>query len=264
MRYWALALLAGVAAPAMAQEGSRFCPNRPTLGLSACTTEPGRVHLELSVADWELDDTAEERGDTVIGGDVEARIGVGPSTEVQVGWVAAGYSRTRTKATGEVEKLARVGDVRLGVRQALANPDGKGLSFGFEGFVTLPVGRSPIGDGTWGAGLAIPVTYDVTDTVSLGFTGEADAMPDEDGSGRHLAANEVVTLGVDLSEKLTGYLEGQLVQDQEPSGHTRQAFAALGASYQAGDTRALWVEAVAGLNRDSPDVRVFGGVTALF
>jgi hypothetical protein len=264
MRVWAMVLLAGVAAPAWAQDEPRFCPNRPTLGLSACTTEPGHVHMELSVADWERDDTADEWSDTILGGDVQARIGVGPSTEVQVGWEAVGYSRTRDKADGSVERLARVGDVRLDLRQALRNPDGKGLSYGFEVFATLPVGRSPVGEGTWGAGIAVPVTYDVSEKVQVGFTGEVDAQPDEDGGGRHFSSNEVVTLGVDLTEKLTGYLEGQLVQDDEPSGHARQAFGAVGASYQSSDTRAVWVEAIAGLNRDSPDVRVFGGMTALF
>jgi hypothetical protein len=264
MSRWSPLLLALLAVPAWAQEGPRFCPNRPSLGLSACTTEPGRVHLELSVADWERDDGAEERTDTILAGDVQARIGVGPSTEVQVGWVPAGYSRSRTKATDGVEKSARVGDVRLGVRHAFANPDGKGLSWGAEPFVTLPVGRTPVGAGTWGAGVAVPVTYDLSDTVNIGLTSEVDALPDEDGRGRHFSANEVVTLGVDLSDTLTGYLEGQVLQDNDPDDHVTQFFAATGLSLQPGKASAIWAEAVAGLNRDSPDIRVLGGMTALF
>ena len=59
----AAALLA--AASAIAQDEPRFCPNRPDLGSSACTVEPGRVLAEVSAADWELDDGPDTRIDTL-------------------------------------------------------------------------------------------------------------------------------------------------------------------------------------------------------
>ncbi|RZM11059.1 MAG: transporter, partial [Sphingomonas sp.] len=64
-----------VPAAAFAQDEPRFCPNRPSLESSACTTEAGRVQFEVSVADWTLDDNADERDDTILGGDFLARFG---------------------------------------------------------------------------------------------------------------------------------------------------------------------------------------------
>ena len=66
----ALAVLGAllVATPAVAQEGNeaepRFCPNRPSLGASGCTTLPGQVHVEFSGVDWQRDDNDEVREDT--------------------------------------------------------------------------------------------------------------------------------------------------------------------------------------------------------
>ncbi|SFP34738.1 transporter [Sphingomonas rubra] len=245
-------------------EGPRFCPNRPSLESSACTTEPGRVHVEFSVADWTLDDDAGERNDTILGGDFLARLGVGSSTEVQLAWTPVAYARTRDKATGAVSRVARPGDARLAVRQNLANPDGSGLSYGLEPFVTLPVGRSPVGAGTWGAGVVLPVTYDVSDTVNVGFTGELDAAPDDDGRGRHLQYSGVAATSLQLTRALSLTVEGELLRDRDPTGHETQALAGLGMLWKYSRTRAFYAEAIGGLNGASPDVQLYAGVAALF
>lgn len=253
-----------VAAGAQAQDGPRFCPNRPSLESSACTTEPGRVHFEFSVADWERDDSADERTDTVLGGDFQLRLGLGPHTEAQLGWTPVGRVRTRDKATGGIERNRRVGDVRLGLRQNLRNPDGKGLSFGLEPFVTLPVGRRPVGAGDWGAGVVLPVTFDLTGTVNIGFTGEVDAAPDADGAGRHLQASGVAAVSVDVTDTLSATLEAELIRDRDPVDPATQAVAGAGLQWKVTSTRALYGEVVAGLNHDSPDLRVYAGLSALF
>lgn len=273
----ALALiLAGAATPALAQEeagagagdgaGSapRFCPNRPSLGSSACITEPGRVQLEVSSIDWQRDDTPDSRDDRVSLGDFQARLGIAPATEVQIGWTPYGHDRQRDRLAGGIDRTSGVGDVRLAVRQNLRHPDGKGLSFGVEPFVTLPVGRTPIGGGDWGAGAVVPVTYDVGETLILGVTGEVDAAVDEDGDGRHLQGSGIVTLDIHLTDALTADVEAQMLRDQDPSGHATRVFAAAGLTHTLHGTRAVFVEGVAGLNHDSPDVRVLGGIAAVF
>lgn len=264
MRRWAALALFLAPVSAYAQDEPRFCPNRPSLGSSACITEPGRVHFEVSAVDWERDDTPDERQDTLLLGDFQARIGVGPTTEAQVSWTPYGHARVRDKLTGGVSRQGRVGDVRLGLRQNLRHPNGKGLSFGVEPFVTLPVGRGPIGAGDWGTGVVIPVTYEVSDALSVGLTSEADAAVDMDGDGRHFSGNEILTVNLGLTDTLTGIAELQVLRDDDPAGHVTQTFAAGGMSYQVAKTRAVYAEAVAGLNHKTPDVRVLGGVSVLF
>lgn len=253
------------ATPALAQEGDpRFCPTRPSLGSSACTTKPGQVHLELSALDWQLDDTRDQREDRIVAGDLLARIGVGPSTEVQVGWTAFGHVRTRDKVTGAVENTQGVGDVTVGLRQNLRNPDGKGLSFGVQPFVSLPTGTGSVGAGDWGAGVVLPVSYDLGDKINLEFTGEADAAVDQDGDGRHLAYSGIWGVSYQLSDKFTTVAELSLERDDDPMAHETHSLAALSLAYQPRKTLQLDVLAVAGLNRNSPDLRLVTGGAILF
>ena len=265
MRRIALGLLALVATPAWAQDGDpRFCPTRPSLGASGCTTDPGRVQFEFSTFDWQLDDTADEREDRIVAADLLARIGVSPSTEVQVGWTAYGHVRTRDRMTGEIDRASGTGDVTLGIRQNLRNPGGEGFSFGIQPQVTLPVGHSQVGGGDWAAGVLLPVTYDLSDKINLQFTGEADAAADEDGDGRHVAYSGIWGLGYELSGKLTAVAEVSLQRDDDPAGHETRSLAALSLAYQPRKTLQFDVLAVAGLNHSSPDVRLVTGGAILF
>lgn len=261
MRY-VLAAAAALLIPPAAyaqDESSRFCPNRPSLGESACTTEPGHVQIEVSSVDWTVSRDADQRQDTVLIGDLQARIGLTPTSELQIGWTPYGHARTRDRRTGEVDRTGRVGDVVIGYRQNLRNPDGAGLSFGFEPQVILPVGRSPVGAGTWGAALVVPVTYDLTDTLNLALTNEVDAAPDEDGRGRHFALNEVLGLGYAMTEKFTAVAELQIERDRDPADHQTRALAAGSLAWQPRHGLQFDVLVGAGLNRDADDVRILAG-----
>jgi hypothetical protein len=257
-------LLALAAAPALADDGPRFCPTRPSLGESGCITEPGHVHVEASVGDWERDDGPDQRRDTVLAGDFQVRVGLTDSAELQLAWTSFGHVRVRDKASGAISHADRVGDVRIGLRQNLRHPDGKGLSIAIEPSLLLPVGRAPVGAGTWGAGLVVPVTFDLSDKVNLQLTNEIDAEPNEDGGGRHLLVNEVVGLGYDLSDKLTAVAEVQLTRDVAPGNHTTQLLAAGSLAWRARRRLQLDVLVGAGLNHDAPDLRVLTGGAVLF
>jgi hypothetical protein len=258
----AVALAAGI--PASAQDEPRFCPNRPDLGASGCTTKPGEVQVEWSTLDWERDDSADGREDSFLAADVLARIGVGSRTELQIGWSPFGRVRTRDAATGAIETVRGVSDVRLAVRQSLSGQDGKGLSFGIEPFVTVPVGRVPIGRGDWGAGLVVPADYDLGGSWTLGATAQVEAAVDEDGAGRHLAYSGILGLGRALSDRVSVSAEVMVAQDDDPLEPTTQLLGAASFAWQPTKRFQLDLLATAGLNRDTPDVRLVTGGAILF
>ncbi|MEN3745550.1 transporter [Sphingomonas sp. HF-S3] len=263
-----LALAAGLAAasPALAQGGDdpRFCPNRPSLGASACTTEPGHVQVEASAFDWQRDDNRTDRDDQILVADLLARIGVGPRTELSLGWTAFGTDRDRRKGAGGISRVSGVGDVRLAVRQNLRNPGGDGLSFGIEPFVILPLEPQPIGDGDWEAGAVIPVTYDLSKSVNLALTGQVAALADEDGRGRHLNYSGIIGLGYALSDQVTWVSEVSLERDDDPAGGETHVLAAQSIAWQPTKRTQLDLLAAAGLTRTTPDIRIALGGAILF
>lgn len=262
MRLLAGALLLA-ATPAVAKERD-YCPTRPGLGTTPCTMSPGRVSLETALADWTRDDQPDQRSDALLLGDTLVRIGLADTVEAQLGWTPYGHVRTRDKTIGQVEAAGGIGDAIVGMKANLLHPDGQGLSIAVQPFATLPLGRAPVGAGDWGAGVVVPVTYDLTETLNLAFTGEADAAVNGDGHGRHFAFSEIVGLGIKLNDRLTGTVELEALRDEDPAGRTTQALASASLAWMAKDDLQLDIGGVAGLDRDAPDVELYLGVSHRF
>jgi hypothetical protein len=252
-----------VAVPAFAQERD-YCPERPGLDTPPCIIDKGHASLEVSFADWTLDDQPDSRTDSVLIGDAKLRIGLTDTIEAQVGWTPFGHVRERDKTSSAVSSANRVGDLTLGAKINLANPGGDGTSIAILPYVSLPVGRAPVGAGDWGAGVLMPLSFSLTKTISLAATPEIDAATDEDGNGRHLAYSGTAGLAFKLSDAVSLTGEGQVLRDDDPSGHTTQAIAALSLGWMARKNLQFDVYSGAGLNRDTPDMEVYAGISRRF
>lgn len=256
-------LLATLATPALAEERD-YCPERPGLNTPPCIIDKGHVSVETALADWTLDNQPDQRTDTVLIGDTKLRVGLTDTIEAQIGWTPHGHVRQRDKASGAVSHDGAVGDVSLGAKINLLNPAGDKTSVAVLPYVTLPVGRSPIGAGDWGAGVLLPLNFSLSDTVSLAATPEADAAVDQDGHGRHPAYSGTAGLAFKLSKAVTLTGETQVLRDEDPSGHTTQALAALSLGWMAAKHLQFDLFGAAGLNRDAPDVELYAGISRRF
>jgi len=258
-------LVAALAAatPALAEEGRALCPDRPGFGTPACTVDAGAVVLEVGGADWTLDDNADSRTDSWAFGDTLLRAGLTPSLEVQFGWMMLGHVRERDRATGDRTGRTRTGDVTLALRQNLRSPDGSGFSLAIMPYATLPLGGDGVGAGDWGAGLIVPVSFELG-TLSLGLSPHVDAAVDADGDGRHLAYGSVAGLGFDLSDDVSAAVELSLTRDRDPAGHATEALAGVSLGWQPGADSQWDIGVNAGLNRASPDVQLYAGYVRRF
>lgn len=255
--------LVQVAALSTTAPEPRFCPNRPDLGASTCTTEPGRFLFEASGVDWTRDDTETTREDTVLSGDFLLRAGIGPQTEVQLGWTPFGHVRTRDKASGAVTTATGVGDVRLAVRQNLRGNDGGPLGLAVEGFVTVPVGTAGLGTSDWSGGVVLPINYALSEAWTVSFTGDAAISPDDEGR-RQVVLGGALGLGRALGERVGVVVE--LAANRERSnGGARTALAtAVSVGFQPRPGLQFDILGVAGLNRAAPDVQIQVGGAILF
>jgi hypothetical protein len=271
MHRFALALALAVSAaatPAWADASDAtpprdLCLDRPGLGTPACTLDAGRVVVELGLGDWTRNRTGSVRTDTVTAGDTLIRLGVNGSLEAQIGWTAYGHVRNRDAATGVIDKTSGTGDVTLALRQNIQNPDGSDIAIAAIPYVSLPVGGKTIGAGDWGAGLLIPMTFDLG-AVSLELSPEIDAAVDSDGKGRHLGYGSVVGLGFDLTEAISATAEISLFRDHDPAGHATEALAGLSAGWQPNDNLQLDIGVNLGLNGASPDTELYFGIARRF
>lgn len=253
-----------IAAPAAAERLRDLCPDRPGLNTPPCTVDPGHVLIEVGLADWTLDRQRDVRTDTILGGDVDVRVGLGDRTEVRIGWTPYGHVRTRDRTSGAVDRRARVGDVTLGLKRNLANPDGSGVSLALLPYATLPVGRAPVGAGDWGGGLVVPVSYEVGERIKLELTPEVDAAVDEDGGGRHLAYGSAIGISDDLTDTLNLTAELQALHDRDPAGHRTQELLGLSLAWQPRDGLQFDAGTALGLDHAAPDVELYVGLSRRF
>ncbi|MBX9860172.1 MAG: transporter [Sphingomonas sp.] len=261
-RALALAAVAG-ASPALADERD-YCPARPGLGTPACTIAPGRLSVETGLVDWTRDDTPDSRTDGFTIGDTLVRVGVTDRIELQAEWVPYGSQRVRDRASGAVTRTDGVGDLTLGFKANLKNPDGSGFSIAVQPFVSAPIGRSPAGAGDWGAGVLVPMSWDLGHDLSLQVTPEIDAAVNESGRGRHLAYSAIVGLGFPITGKLSGTVEYQALRDDDPGGATTQHLASASIGWMPTGDWQVDVGAVIGLNRSSTDAELYVGLSRRF
>lgn len=257
-------IVALLSVPAAAEEGRSLCTDRPGLGTPACTVDPGRIVMEVGIADWTRDSDAQSRTDTIVAGDMLLRFGLEKHLEVQVGWTAFGHERERDRMTGDVSRSNGTGDVTLALRRNFRNPDRAKVSFALMPHVTLPTGGTAIGDGDWSAGMTLPGSIELTKGVLLELVGEVDAAADEDRHGRHLAYGGVTGLDIDLTKAIKLAVETSLMRDNDPQGHETQALLGLSLAYKIGKNMQFDVGWNGGLNHDSPDTQLYLGFVQRF
>lgn len=263
-RLLAALVLVLATSPAAADGLRDLCTDRPGLGTPACIVDRGHLIVETGLVDWTHTSDPTTRTDTVTFTNPLFRYGLTDTLEAEIGWDGYGLSRTRDKITGAKDRSDGAGDMTLALRQNLRNPDGSGFSLALAPFVTLPTGSDGFTAGDWGAGLIVPISFELNKTWSLALTPEIDAAVDEDGSGRHFAFGSVVGLSVKLSEQLTAIMELAAFRDEDPVDPSTTALASLALSWQPTDDLEFDVGLVKGLNSESPDIRLYTGASKRF
>jgi hypothetical protein len=254
-------LLILFAAPAAARD---YCPDRPGIGTPPCTIEPGKLSVEMSGVDWTLDKTPDARTDTILAGDLALRYGIADHAELRLGWTPYGHVRSRDIASGAIDRQGGTGDVTIGLKRNLVDPEGKGFSIALLPNVSLPVGGQAIGAGDWGASLAVPLSVPLSDVVSLGLTPQIDAAVDQDRHGRHLSYDLAGGFSIAATDRLNLAIEAEILRDDDPAGATTQALAGASAGLMLGDDLQIDAGSQVGLNGDTPDLRVYVGVSRRF
>jgi len=269
-----LLLLAISGSPSIAQGDGRpapphlreLCSERPGLATAACTVDPGHVQVELGLGGWTLDRNDEQRQDRIDLGEALLRYGIGKTTELQFGWTVWGHVRTQDRINGGVATQQGVGDLTLAVKQNLRHPaEGKiGLALAVLSFVTIPTGREDVGDGDWSVGLILPVSYKFGDALSFAVSPRVEAAADEDGEGRHLSYGTALGFQLHVAQALRLSPELEFVRDDDPERSVTRSSASLSLDVRVEKMTQLDIQAVAGLNQDTPDMRLLAGLTHKF
>jgi hypothetical protein len=249
-------------AAAAAAQPLTICADRPGKSSQTCIVPPGHFQLEIGIGDWTLAKSGGERDTALALGQLAIKYGLTGRSHIEVD--VTPWQRVTRRAAGIRESDSGVGDL-LVVYKYLLTGAGAPLQVAVSPFVKAPIARRPIGNRRWEGGLVVPIQYAIPrSALAVTLAPELDWAADGDGRGHHALTAQVANLGWQATPALN--LSGEIWAqwDWDPSGTERQASADVAASYLASDRVQLDAGGNFGLNRATPDVELYGGVSVLF
>ena len=245
---------------AAAQEEKPICPDRPGRGTSPCTLEAGRAQLELGL----LDDSYQHRTDGTIdtdnAGSLLAKWGVSDRMDVEAG--LALYQRQRVTDASGTATLHGVGDLFLHAKYNPLTTDGP-FALVLAPFLKLPTASGGLSNGVAEGGMVLPMSYDLGGNWSLAMTPEADVQLNASGSGYHANLVDVVGLGKSFGPVTLG-AELWTGQNLDPTGTVSQYTFDLDAAWLVNSDTQLDGGVNIGLNRATPDLEFYFGISRRF
>ena len=249
-------------ASAAAADEQPICADRPGKSTPACTVPKGHWQIETGFADWSLQKDGGERDTSLVIGETTIKYGLTDSSDLEVD--VTPWQRATSRGPGFHESATGIGDVRLIYKQMLTRGDAA-LQVTAMPFVKIPTARRALGNGKLEGGLLVPIDYAIGKSpFSIELTPEVDWAADADGHGHHAAMVQVASLGWQATEKLNLSAEIWGQWDWDPSGTSRQASADGAVAYLLSNDVQLDTGANFGLNRVTPVVELYGGVSLRF
>ena len=257
-----IALAALIASPAHAVGDAPICADRPTKGTGTCTVPAGHWQIETALIDWSHSDSHGVRSDfTAIGASL-LKFGISGNADVELGF--APYEISRLREPGGTERNSGFGDMLVRSKIRLTADDAP-VQIAVDPFVKMPTAGHDLGNGKVEAGLTVPVALALgSGPLSLAFAPEMDWRGDGDGAGRHAAMVQLVDVGMAASPRLSLTAELWAQWDWDPAGTARQYSADGAVAYLLSNSVQLDAGANFGLNRNTPDVELYAGVSKRF
>jgi hypothetical protein len=255
----AVALVCWSAVAAAAESKDPICADRPGKANPTCTVPPGMVQVETGLVDWSGDNSGGVRTDEFDIGATAVKVGLTDRLHIELDLPA--YVDVHSRAGGIGASTSGFGDSGVALKYRVT-PTSAPVQVALYPFIKIPTARRSLGNGKVEGGLAIladgafggsPIAWDVAP--------ELDLVADSDGAGYHLAMVQVVSLGVPVSSRLSisGDLWGSW--DFDPAGPVRQYSADAATAYVLTDNVQLDAGANFGLNRNTPDIEVYSGIS---
>lgn len=256
------ALLLCAGSSALASDTSPICPDRPGKSTGTCTAAARHFQVETGLVDWSLQKDGGERETSLVVGDTVIKLGLTDRSDIELN--VTPFVRIASRQGDRHDGRSGIGDLTLLYKHRLT-PNDTPLQVAALPFVKIPTARRPLGNGRVEAGLLVPISFAIADSpFSIGATPEIDWLADGDGHGRHAAMAQVVSLGWSVTDKLglSAELWGQW--DWDPAETTRQYSADASIAYLVNDDLQLDAGGNFGLNRTTPDLELYAGVSKRF
>lgn len=265
MRAWyktVAALMLCASSSAVAADRQPICAARPGKSTAPCTVPGGMFQIESGFADWSLRKGGGGRETSFTIGETVFKYGLNDHSDIELD--VTPWQRSASRASGMHESASGFGDLVASYKQELT-PAKEPLQLSLLASVKIPTAKRSLGNGKWEAGLLVPILYSLGKSpFAINLTPELDWAADADRHGHHVAMAQVASFGWAATDKLNLSAEVWGQWDWDPAGTNRQASADGSVAYLVGNDVQLDAGANFGLNRRTPDLELYTGLSARF
>ena len=222
----------------------------------------GDWQVETGLIDWSRDDSGGLTTDTTMWGSSAIKYGVSSNFDVEL-WVTP-LEAVSMHGGSLHEHASSVGDTVLRIKYEITKSDAP-VQVALDPFVKIPTASRIIGNGKAEAGLMVPIEIALGKSpFTVTLDPEVDWLADENGAGHHASMIQLVNLGWQANKKLIFTTELWRQWDWDPSRTGKQASWDGSVAYLVSKDLQLDAGANVGLNRETPDVELYPGVSMRF
>jgi hypothetical protein len=178
--------------------------DRPDTTESPYTVEPGGIQVESNILGFSRDRSDGMKTETWALAETNVKFGMTESIDLQ--WVFRPWISEHESGSGQTQRSEGFGDIDLRLKWNLWGNDGGNTAAAIMPYATTPT-RTSVSSDEWQGGIIFPVSIDLTETLGLGFQGEAARVWDDDNDEYEWDFLHSIVLGAALSDKTGAFVE---------------------------------------------------------
>lgn len=254
----AAAILSAAAPGAAAPASDPICTDRPGKGTSTCATPNDRWQFETGLVDWSETSSKGTRSTSLNLFQTAIKYGLTDTMHVELDLNP--YVRDTDRSATARSRSAGFGDMTVKVKRELT-PKGAAFSAAIVPHLKIPSAGRRIGNGRLEGGVIVPLGLNFGKSPwSLSASPQLDAALDADRRGYHPYMAQSLSLGLQATKALS--LSAELWASWDWDRVTRrEASFDPGLSYNLSSEAQFDLGAAFGLNRNTADLEISGGIS---
>ncbi len=242
-----------------------FAADRPAKSYGPTTIDAGRWQLEVELFNYTTMKVDGVHTQTYVGPNPTARIGLTSNIELQLNMAPFVHQTVRDEIAATSTSASGVSDFFARAKINLWGNEGGRTAFALIPYIKAGTAPASLGGNqSTEGGIIAPFAINLQDNVSLTFNSEWDRLKNSADSSYHNQWVQTVGLSAPIAKDVTLTGEFWMQHNYDPAGTVRQYSFDTALAWMAKKDLQLDVGANFGLNRDTPALQVYTGITRRF
>lgn len=242
-----------------------FAADRPAKSYGPTTIDAGHLQLEVELFNYTFQNSYGVTTRTYVGPNPTARIGLTSNIELQLNMAPFVHQNVRDSNADTSSSASGVSDFFARAKINLWGNEGGKTAFALIPYIKAGTAPASLGGNqSTEGGIIAPFAINLPDNVALTFNSEWDRLKNSADSSYHNQWVQTVGLSAPVAKDVTATAEFWMQHNYDPAGTVHQYSFDTAIAWTPRKDFQIDLGANFGLNRDTPAVQVYTGITRRF